>query len=116
MRNHFQLQNYYFSTKFCAFNHIILKAKGNQRGAGIPGDAVVPGGAVVSRGCSCLQGVQLSQLHQQRSMRFKNIGAVETTAPPEMAPPDKKNPRSPEGPRGNTPVGVDGFEPPTLCL
>ena len=33
MRNHFQLQNYYFSTKFCAFNHIILKAKGNQRGA-----------------------------------------------------------------------------------
>ena len=44
-------------------------------------------------------------------MRFKNIGAVETTAPP-----NKKNPRSPEGPRGNTPVGVDGFEPPTLCL
>ena len=29
---------------------------------------------------------------------------------------NKKNPRSPEGPRGNTPVGVDGFEPPTLCL
>ena len=37
--------------------------------------------------------------------------------PPEITiPPDKKNPRSPEGPRGNTPVGVDGFEPPTLCL
>ena len=28
----------------------------------------------------------------------------------------QKNPRSPEGLRGNTPVGVDGFEPPTLCL
>ena len=27
MRNHFQLQNYYFSTKFCAFNCIIFNAK-----------------------------------------------------------------------------------------
>ena len=45
------------------------------------------------------------------------VGAVETTAPPEITIPlNKKNPRSPEGPRGNTPVGVDGFEPPTLCL
>jgi hypothetical protein len=29
---------------------------------------------------------------------------------------DKKYPCSPEGLQGNTPVGVDGFEPPTLCL
>ena len=42
----------------------------------IKGGAGIPGGAVVSRGCSCLQGVQLSQLHQQRSMCFRNIGAV----------------------------------------
>ncbi len=28
----------------------------------------------------------------------------------------KKNPRSSEEPRGNTPVGAEGFEPPTLCL
>ena len=47
----------------------------------------------------------------------RNIGAVETTAPPKRTTVwSKKNPRSPEGPRGNTPVGVDGFEPPTLCL
>ena len=43
--------------------------------------------------------VQLRQLHPLR-----------------WHPQTKKNPRSPEGPRGNTPVGVDGFEPPTLCL
>ena len=28
----------------------------------------------------------------------------------------QKNPRSSEEPRGNTPVGDEGFEPPTLCL
>ena len=28
----------------------------------------------------------------------------------------KKNPPDSEESRGNTPVGVDGFEPPTLCL
>ena len=31
MRNHFQLQNYYFSTKFCAFNCIIFNAKRNLK-------------------------------------------------------------------------------------
>ena len=58
MRNHFQLQNYYFSTKFCAFNHIILKAKGNQRGRRVS------------------QGVQLSQ-----RVQLSPGGAVVPTAP-----------------------------------
>ena len=47
------------------------------------------GGAVVSRGCSCLQGVQLSQLHQPSGRciligAIYSVGAVETTAPPEL--------------------------------
>ena len=29
---------------------------------------------------------------------------------------NKKIPRNPERLRGNTPVGAEGFEPPTLCL
>ena len=48
MRNHFQLQNYYFSTKFCAFNCIIFNAKRNQRGRRFPRECSCP------RGCSCL--------------------------------------------------------------
>jgi hypothetical protein len=29
---------------------------------------------------------------------------------------NKKNPAAAEATTGTTPVGVDGFEPPTLCL
>ena len=52
---------------------------------------LLTGGAVLSRGCSCLQGVQLSQLHQPSGRciligAIYSVGAVETTAPPNCTP------------------------------